>query len=118
MLAPAISRPSSNSPSVAWGSNSDGQCDVPVPNTDFVAVAAGIYHSLGIKGYPRGDLDQDRDIDLDDFALFADCMSGPDVKHPPPRCGRIRFARGDLDDDEDIDLTELALFQALFTGSR
>jgi len=34
---------------VAWGSNSDGQCDVPEPNEGFIAVAAGYYHSLGLK---------------------------------------------------------------------
>jgi alpha-tubulin suppressor-like RCC1 family protein len=34
---------------VAWGKNVDGQCDVPAPNTDFVAVAGGSAHSLGLK---------------------------------------------------------------------
>lgn len=34
---------------VAWGYNNLGQCDVPPPNTGFTAVAAGIYHSLGLQ---------------------------------------------------------------------
>ncbi|MCK4341553.1 MAG: hypothetical protein KAY37_07520, partial [Phycisphaerae bacterium] len=34
---------------VAWGYNYDGQCDVPTPNTDFVALAGGGDHSLGLK---------------------------------------------------------------------
>ena len=34
---------------VAWGYNAYGQCDVPAPNTDFVAIAGGYYHSLGLK---------------------------------------------------------------------
>jgi hypothetical protein len=34
---------------VAWGYNHDGQCDVPAPDQDFVAVAAGGRHSLGLK---------------------------------------------------------------------
>ena len=34
---------------VAWGNNSDGECDVPDPNQDFVAVAGGAVHSLGIS---------------------------------------------------------------------
>jgi hypothetical protein len=34
---------------VAWGHSGSGQGDVPVPNTDFVAVAAGDYHNLGLK---------------------------------------------------------------------
>jgi hypothetical protein len=33
---------------VAWGDNSYSQCKVPFPNTGFVAVAAGEYHSLGL----------------------------------------------------------------------
>lgn len=33
----------------AWGDNNDGQCDVPPPNVDFAAVAAGAQHSLGLK---------------------------------------------------------------------
>ncbi len=33
----------------AWGENSNGQCTVPSPNADFIAVAAGGLHSLGIK---------------------------------------------------------------------
>jgi len=34
---------------VAWGDNYYGQCDVPAPNADFDAVAAGDVHSLGLK---------------------------------------------------------------------
>jgi hypothetical protein len=34
---------------VAWGDNTWGQCSVPEPNTDFMAVAAGRYHSLGLQ---------------------------------------------------------------------
>ena len=34
---------------VAWGRNDSGQCDVPAPNSDFVTVAAGDSHSLGLK---------------------------------------------------------------------
>ncbi|MBN2027955.1 MAG: hypothetical protein JW854_14495, partial [Actinobacteria bacterium] len=34
---------------VAWGWNDFGQCDVPAPNSGFVAVAAGFRHSLGLK---------------------------------------------------------------------
>jgi hypothetical protein len=34
---------------VAWGDNSLGQCNVPPPNSGFVAVAAAYMHSLGLK---------------------------------------------------------------------
>ena len=34
---------------VAWGDNYDGQCNIPSPNSGFIAVAAGGYHSLELK---------------------------------------------------------------------
>ena len=34
---------------VAWGYNGYGECDIPAPNEDFVAVAGGWNHSLGLK---------------------------------------------------------------------
>ena len=34
---------------VLWGENEFGQCDLPSPNSDFVDVAAGYKHSLGLK---------------------------------------------------------------------
>jgi hypothetical protein len=34
---------------VAWGVNSDGQCNVPPPNVGFTAVGAGYRHSVGLK---------------------------------------------------------------------
>ncbi len=33
-----------------WGRNNYGQCDVPAPNADFVAVASCSYHNLGLTG--------------------------------------------------------------------
>lgn len=33
----------------AWGDNYFGQCDVPAPNTNFIAIAAGAWYSLGLK---------------------------------------------------------------------
>jgi alpha-tubulin suppressor-like RCC1 family protein len=34
---------------VAWGWNNYGQCDVPSPNSGFVAASAGWFYSLGLK---------------------------------------------------------------------
>ena len=34
---------------LGWGDNDYGQCDVPAPNSGFVAVAAGCDHSLGLR---------------------------------------------------------------------
>ncbi len=40
---------------VAWGRNDYGQCSVPPPNTNFIAVAGRYGHSLGIEDFPRDD---------------------------------------------------------------
>jgi hypothetical protein len=34
---------------VAWGDNRAGQCNIPSPNSDFIAIAAVELHSLGLK---------------------------------------------------------------------
>jgi len=34
---------------VAWGYNLYGQCDVPSPNSDFVAISGGYRYTLGLK---------------------------------------------------------------------
>jgi hypothetical protein len=48
---------------------------------------------------PRGDLDGDADVDLDDFAAWFDCLAGPDVHQPPAECLPADFNRADLDGD-------------------
>jgi alpha-tubulin suppressor-like RCC1 family protein len=34
---------------VAWGKNNHGQCNVPEPNKNFVAVSGGYQFSLGLR---------------------------------------------------------------------
>ena len=48
LLVPGVSEGSDGS-IVAWGHNNYGQCDVPAPNSNFVAVAPGNYHNLGLR---------------------------------------------------------------------
>ncbi|UCG33065.1 MAG: hypothetical protein JSU68_00240, partial [Phycisphaerales bacterium] len=103
---------------VSWGHNSYGQCDVPVPNTDFVALAAGNTHGLGIRSYARGDLDHDRDVDLADFATFALCYHGASVTVAPPGCSASEFTESDFDDDGDVDLADFATFAQNYTGAQ
>jgi formylglycine-generating enzyme required for sulfatase activity len=55
-----------------------------------------------------GDLDLEGDIDLGDFALFGDCVGGPDIA-PPLGCTSATIA--DLDGDDDVDLGDFARFQ-------
>jgi hypothetical protein len=58
-----------------------------------------------------GDLDGDCDVDLDDFAAFKTCFTGPDGGPIDPNC-----AAGDFDGDDDIDCVDWAEFKANWTG--
>lgn len=58
-----------------------------------------------------GDYDGDRDVDGEDFAAFAYCMSGPGVFVD----GDCRLL--DLNADRDVDLGEFAVIQREFTGA-
>ncbi|MCB9849204.1 MAG: exo-alpha-sialidase [Phycisphaerales bacterium] len=57
-----------------------------------------------------GDTDADGDVDLDDYARFADCLNGP-AGGLAPNC-----ACSDLDGDGDVDMLDFATFQLSFTG--
>lgn len=49
MAAVGVAYGQTGGPVICWGDNTYGQCDVPEPNEGFVAVAAGEWHSLGLK---------------------------------------------------------------------
>jgi len=58
-----------------------------------------------------GDAEFDGDIDLIDYATFAECMTGPG------RVDRLCDCRFlDIDHDGDVDLADFARFQNGFTG--
>ncbi len=57
-----------------------------------------------------GDLDGDGDVTLDDWAIFAACVSGPEAPSP----GGCDNAY--LDGDADVDLEDVAAFQRFFEG--
>ena len=100
---------------VGWGRNDYGQCNVPAPNTGFVAVAGGGYHTMGLKGRLLGDFDGHGDVDLSDFTVFQLCFGGSN-NPPAPICPPGVDA--DLDGDGDVDLADFIIFQQNFTGSR
>ena len=50
-----------------------------------------------------GDGDNDSDVDLHDFAVLADCLSGPELPAPSDDC--IVF---DIAADDDVDLHDFA----------
>ena len=52
-----------------------------------------------------GDVDCDHDVGLDDFSIFAECMTGPGTAYPDG----CNYA--DLGIDGDVDLADLREFQ-------
>jgi len=58
-----------------------------------------------------GDCDGDNDVDLDDYAVFEGCITGPNGGPIDPSC---RCA--DLDADDDVDLADFAEFQVVFAA--
>ena len=89
-------------------SDGDGVADVPdVCDNTPVGVP------VDDEGRPLGDIDQDCDTDIDDFAIFVEALQGPAAEG---RSG-ADTPLADLDRDEDMDLQDLALFQEGTTGS-
>ena len=65
-----------------------------------------------------GDIDDDGNVDLDDFTSFADCMAGPDATPdpmPPTTVGDC-LDSFDSDVDDDVDLSDFVDFSRVFTG--
>jgi alpha-tubulin suppressor-like RCC1 family protein len=72
---------------VAWGDNSDGQCDVPAPNTGFVAVAASGSVDTGIRGHSLG-------LNNDGSIMAWGNNRGGQCDVPAPNTGFVAVAAG------------------------
>jgi hypothetical protein len=64
-----------------------------------------------------GDIDDDGDVDLGDYAMFAACMRGPGAHWLPGICSFAEFGRADVDDDSDVDLRDFVELQEAIGGS-
>jgi len=64
-----------------------------------------------------GDFDGDEDVDLDDHALFTDCMAGPGER-PAPSLTSVSncLTVFDFNIDGDIDAADFLVLQAAFTA--
>lgn len=71
---------------------------------------AGQTGSVDASGPDFGDSDGDGDVDLVDYAAFADCMTAPDEA---AGAGCEDFDSGE---DADVDLKDFSEFQIAFTG--
>lgn len=59
----------------------------------------------------NADLDDDSDVDLSDFAIWQNCVSGVGVPHRNEACAHV-----DLDGDADVDTEDLDLLRQCFSG--
>jgi hypothetical protein len=86
---------------VAWGNNGSGQCNVPEPNSGYVAITAGSNHNIAIRStfVPIADFTDDCKVDFKDFAIMAS-----DWLMAPPPDPNI-----DLYSDGMIDFKDLAI---------
>lgn len=73
----------------------------------FGSITAGAGVTINVGPLP-GDIDDDGDVDLDDYVLSAAAMSGPTAPTAEPDA--------DLDGDNDCDLADFAVFADHFTG--
>jgi hypothetical protein len=62
--------------------------------------------------YAPVDYDRDGDVDMDDFAHFQRCWTGPDVQQYDPACGDAK-----LDGDDDVDADDLTIFAQCARGA-
>jgi len=68
---------------------------------------------MGAYEFGIGDYECDDDVDLNDFAAWEACMTGPNTCPSCPVC--VAF---DFEFDADVDLDDFALFQQQFTASQ
>ncbi len=59
------------------------------------------------------DFNCDGALNLDDYAVFARCLTGPVESSPPGGCSADEFGRTDLDEDLDVDVFDFATFQSV-----
>jgi hypothetical protein len=64
----------------------------------------------------QGNLAVDGVVDLDDFAVLADCLNGPGESTLPSTCAHDQFSQADRDGDSDVDLHDFWQMQMTFTG--
>ncbi len=64
------------------------------------------------SGLIAEDLDNDTDVDADDFALFKECLSGSSIDHD----GSVTCQEADIDHDGDVDMADFGVMQKCYSG--
>lgn len=96
--SPAIDAGTLDSPSPAGPRDLDGHARILCGRVDMGAYEFGI-----------GDVNCDRSVDLEDFAEWSFCATGPDGDQLPAGCEAL-----DFDDNMDVSLRDFAAFQQAF----
>ncbi|MCB9850343.1 MAG: DM13 domain-containing protein [Phycisphaerales bacterium] len=96
------------------GSTLDGYTAVSVWCAQFsVNFGSGVFEFAD-----PSDADNDGDIDIDDYAMFEDCMAGPDAAPTPLVLTTQECLDAfDRDNDGDVDARDFSVFQQVFTGA-
>lgn len=66
--------------------------------------------AVTIRPHP-GDMDLDRDVDMEDFGLFQRCLTGAGIPQTDSAC-----ARALLDGDDDVDMDDTEVFIRCLSG--
>ncbi len=84
-----------------------------VGNIDLPGLRGHGMYAAGLTFPPvsPGDIDADGDVDLNDFALFDSCITGPGGGVGGSGC-----QAADINEDGDVDWADFSLFQVAFTG--
>ena len=99
---------------MAWGYNGYGECNVPAPNSGFVAIAAGGSQSLGLRAF-YGDMNCDGVANFADINPFVLALSSQaDYETAYPYC---QWLNADCNGDGIVDFADINSFVALLSGS-
>ena len=95
--------------------NADGEDLGSIPSFGGGDAFLRVY--VGCPTQP-GDFDCDGDVDLGDYAHFADCLNGPGAAPDPtpPTTSQQCLGAFDFEPDTDVDLADFGGFQEAFTG--
>ncbi len=104
-----------------WSPSNDGLAHTIVESLDFKDDRTLVAYTHGRGAFLTrldlcpdeisGDLNGDSAVNVADFAVFADCLTGPGAADPPG------CAYADLDGDFDVDLADFAALQQAVGGN-
>ena len=99
-----------SSPCINAGDNNALTDDAPTDLDGHARILCAVV-DMGAYEFGIGDYECDDDVDLDDFAAWEACMTGPDSGPYDADCEAF-----DFEFNGDVDLRDFSRFQAVFEG--